>query len=59
MSSMEQEHFDDDQLPDRLVNPCQYQPLPQDAQVESEEQDSATENLPIVEAYTIDYGSTR
>ena len=54
----QQEHFDDDQLPDRLVNPCQYQSLPQDARVESEEQDGVAENLPIVEAYTNDYGST-
>ena len=54
----QQEHFDDDQLPDRLVNPCQYQPLPQDARVEGEEQYGVTENLPIVEAFTNDYGST-
>ena len=55
----QQEPFDEDQLPDRLVNPCQYQPLPQNAQVEVEELDGVTESLPIIqEAYTNDYGST-
>ena len=55
----QQEPFDEDQLPDRLLNPCQYQPLPQNAQVEGEELDGVTESLPIIhEAYTNDYGST-
>ena len=54
-----QELYDEDQLPDRLVNPLNYPSEPQDRENKDEENIvSESENLPIVSAYTKDYGST-
>ena len=52
-----QELYDEEQLPDRLVNPLKYQSEPQDREDE-DDIGSESENLPIVSAYTNDYGST-
>ena len=47
---------DEEQLPDRMVNPCEYQPLPENR--DNDEGDgSETDNLPVIGAYTNDYGS--
>ena len=54
-----QELYDEEQLPDRLVNPLNYRSVPQDRENKDEENiGSESENLPIVSAYTNDYGST-
>ena len=52
-----QDWYDEEQLPDRLVNPLKYQ---SEAQNREDDGDvgSERENLPIVSAYTNDYGST-
>ena len=52
-----QELYDEEQLPDRLVNPLKYRSEPQDREDE-DDIGSESENLPIVSAYTNDYGST-
>ena len=51
----QQELCDEEQLPDRVVNPFEYQQLPQNK--DNDEDGSKTENLPIIGAYTNDYGS--
>ena len=51
----QQEFCDEGQLPDRVVNPFEYQQLPQNE--DNNRDGSITENLPIVGAYTNDYGS--
>ena len=43
------------QLPDRMVNPCEYQPLPQNR--DKNEDDSETDNLPVFGLCTNEYGS--
>ena len=48
--------YDEEQLPDRMVNPCEYQPLPQNR--DKDEDGSETDILPVIGAYTNDYGST-
>ena len=53
----QQELCDEEQLPDRLINPCEYQPLPQNRD-KDEDDASETDNLPVFGAYTNDYGST-
>ena len=45
---------DEEQLPDRMVNPCEYQPLPQNRN--NNEDGSETDNLPVF-LYTNVYGS--
>ena len=50
-----QDWYDEEQLPDRLVNPLKYQ---SEAQNREDDIGSERENLPIVGAYTNDYGST-
>ena len=49
-----QELRDEEQLPDRMVNPCEYQPLPQNRN--NDEDGSETDNLPVF-LYTNVYGS--
>ena len=49
-----QELCDEEQLPDRMVNPCEYQPLPQNRN--NNEDGSETDNLPVF-LYTNVYGS--
>ena len=46
---------DEEQLPDRLINPCEYQPLPQNR--DKDEDGSETDNLPVIGAYANEYGS--
>ena len=51
----QQELCDEEQIPDRIVNPCEYQQLSQN--IDSDENSSETDNLPTIGAYTNDYGS--
>ena len=51
----QQELCDEEQLPDRIVNPCEYQQLSQN--MDSDENSSETDNLPTIGAYTNDDGS--
>ena len=51
----QQELCDEEQLPDRMVNPCEYQQLPQNR--DNNEDGSETDVLPTLGAYTNDYGS--
>ena len=53
-----QELCDEEQLPDRMVNPCEYQPLPQNRNNDEDDDFSETDTLPVIGAYTNDYGST-
>ena len=53
----QQELCDEGQLPDRVVNPCEYQQLPQNRN--NNEDHSETDNLPVICAYTNDYGSIK
>ena len=53
-----QELCDEEQLPDRMVNPCEYQPLPENRNKNEDEDFSETDTLPVIGAYTNDYGST-
>ena len=54
----QQELHDEEQLPDRLENPCEYQQLSQNRN--NNKDGSETDNLPVsIEAYTNDYGSTQ
>ena len=47
---------DEEQLPDRLINPCEYQPLPKNRDKDGDD-GSETDNLPIIGAYPNEYGS--
>ena len=51
----QQELHDEEQLPDRLVNPCEYQQLSQNEN--NDEDHPETNNLATRGAYTNDYGS--
>ena len=51
----QQELCDEEQLPDRMVNPCEYQQLSQNEN--NDEDHPETENLATRGAYTNDYGS--
>ena len=53
----QQELCDEEQLPDRMVNPCEYQPLPKNRDSKDGDDGSETDNLPVIGAYTNDYGS--
>ena len=50
-----QQELCDEQLPDRMENPCEYEQLTQNR--DNNEDGSETDNLPIIGAYTNDYGS--
>ena len=52
-----QELCDEEQLPDRIANPCEYQQLPQNNDNNEDEDRLETDNVPIIGAYTSDYGS--
>ena len=52
----QQELCDQEQLPDRMENPCEYQQLPQNM---DNSDGSETDNLPIIGAYTNNYGSIK
>ena len=52
----QQELCDEEQLPDRMVNPCEYQQLPQNM---DNSDGSETDNLPIIGACTNHYGSIK
>ena len=52
----QQELCDEEQLPDRMVNPWEYQSLLQNR--DKDEDGSENDNLPVIGAYTNDYGST-
>ena len=41
-----------------MVNPCEYQPLPENRDKDEDEDGTETDNLPVIGAYTNDYGST-
>ena len=51
----QQELCDEEQLPDRMENPCEYEQLTQNR--DSNEDGSETDRLPSIGAYTNDYGS--
>ena len=53
----QQELCDEEQLPDRLENPCEYQQLSQNGSKDKNRPE--TDNSPISGAYTNDYGSTQ
>ena len=53
-----QDWYDEEQLPDRLVNPLKYQSEAQNREDDEDDVGSERENLPIIGAYTNDYGST-
>ena len=53
----QQELHDEEQLPDRLENPCEYQQLSQNEN--NNEDGTESDNSPIIGAYTNDYGSTQ
>ena len=51
----QQELCDEGQLPDRMVNPCEYEQLPQNRDNNNENEDGLeTDNLPTLGAYTND-----
>ena len=54
----DEELCDEEQLPDRMVNPCEYQPLLENRDEDENEDGSETDILPVIGAYTNDYGST-
>ena len=54
----QQELCDEEQLPDRMENPCEYEQLTQNRDNNNEDEDGLeTDNLPTLGAYTNDYGS--
>ena len=53
----QQELHDEEQLPDRLEDPCEYQQLSQNEN--NNEDGTESDNSPIIGAYTNDYGSTQ
>ena len=53
----QQELHDEEQLPNRLENPCEYQQLSQNGS--NDEDGTESDNSPIIGAYTNDYGSTQ
>ena len=53
----QQELCDEEQLPDRMENPCEYEQLPQNR--DNNEDGLETDILPVVGAYTNNYGSIK
>ena len=54
--NMRQQELCDEEIPDRMENPCEYQQLPQNR---NNEDHLETDNLPVIGAYTNDYGSMK
>ena len=46
-----------DEIPDRIANPHEYQQLPQNNDNNEDEDRFETDDVPIIGAYTNDYGS--
>ena len=55
--NMRQQELCDEEIPDRLANPHEYQQLPQSNDNNEDEDHLETDNVPIIGAYTSDYGS--